>query len=74
MTTFGATNHSVEEWAQIVRSEYEESPGLALTRGQVKRLSGMNPDLCDAVLERLTKHGFLRENGRNMFVRDDGSH
>jgi len=51
-----------------------ESPDLARTRGQVKRLSGMNPDLCDAVLERLTKHGFLRENGRNMFVRDDGSH
>jgi hypothetical protein len=55
-----------------VRGEYDESPGLSLTRGQVRRLWNLDAAVCDAVLEHLTKDGFLRQNSRNMFVRDDG--
>ena len=64
--------HSVEEWARIIRGEYEDSPGLSLTRAQVKRLWSLEPGLCDTVLGVLTASGFLRENPRHMFVRDDG--
>jgi hypothetical protein len=64
-------NISVEEWARIVWGEYDESPGLSLTRPQVRRLWNLEPDLCDAVLEHLTKTGYLRQNARNMYVRDD---
>jgi hypothetical protein len=64
---------SVEEWAQIVRGEYDESPGLSLTRGEVRRWWSMDPAVCDAVLRHLTKSGFLRQNARNMFIRDEGS-
>jgi len=41
--------HSVEEWARIVRGEYEESPGLSLTRAQVRRLWNLEPVACEAV-------------------------
>jgi hypothetical protein len=67
-------NRSVEEWAQIVRGEYEESPGLSLTRAQARRLWNLDPLLCDAVLDHLTRAGFLRENHAAMFVRDTGRH
>jgi hypothetical protein len=63
--------HSVEEWAQIVRGEYEASPGLSLTLPQVRRLWAMDAAVCDAVLDQLTKTGFLRQNPRHMFVRHD---
>ncbi len=63
---------SVEDWAQIVRSEYDERPGLSLTRAQAKRLWSLDAEVCDAVLQRLTRSGFLRQNARQMFVRNDG--
>ena len=62
---------SVDEWARIIRGEYDESPGLSLTRNQAKRLWGLDAETCDAVLERLTKSRYLRENTARMFVRHD---
>jgi hypothetical protein len=65
-------NRSVQEWVQIVRGEYEESPGLSLTCAQARRLWSLDAVLCDAVLERLIETGFLRRDHRAMFVRNDG--
>jgi hypothetical protein len=72
MTVCACREHSVEEWARIIRGEYDESPGLSLTRAQVKRLWNLETDVCDTVLHVLTTSRFLRENPRHMFVRDDG--
>lgn len=66
-------DRSLEAWVEIVRGEYEESPGLCLTRGQVKRLWSLDAELCDAILNCLTTSGFLRQNIRQMFVRHDGA-
>jgi hypothetical protein len=66
-------NGSLEEWVRIVRGEYEESPGLSLTREQAKRLWTFDAELCEAVLNSLMMSGFLRQNCRHMFVRNDGS-
>jgi hypothetical protein len=74
MTTTHVRNRSVEEWAQIVRGEYDESPGLSLTRAQAKRLWSLDVDVCDAVLQRLKASGFLRQNAKEMFIRSDGPH
>ena len=63
---------SVEEWVQIVRGEYTESPGLSLTREQAKRLWSLDAELCEAILNRLMASGFLRQSARHMFVRNDG--
>ncbi len=72
MTCCALHNRTIEDWARIVRGEYEESPGLSLTRAQARLLWTLEAPLCDAVLEQLTKAGFLRENAHSMFVRDDG--
>ena len=65
---------SLEGWIQIVRSEYEESPGLSLTREKATRLWNLDVDLGEAILHRLTTNGFLRQNAKQMFVRNDGDH
>jgi hypothetical protein len=57
MTTVEAT---VADWVQIVRAEFLEFPGLNLTKKQVQRLWGLDPDTCDAVLEALVATRFLR--------------
>ena len=43
-----------------VRGEFNEMPGLRLTREQAARLWGMEPAACDEVLGRLVATSFLR--------------
>ena len=54
---------------QRVRGEYLEMPGLRLTEGQARRLWGMEPALCQAVLEVLVDAGFLTRTRDGAFVR-----
>jgi hypothetical protein len=44
----------------LIRSEYEEMPGLCLTRAQVQRLWLLEPAACDNVLRALVDAGYLR--------------
>lgn len=44
----------------LIRSEYNEMPGLCLTRAQVQRLWLLEPNACDHVLRALVDAGFLR--------------
>lgn len=43
-----------------VRGEFNEMPGLRLTRDQAARLWGLDPPACDEVLNRLVAASFLR--------------
>jgi hypothetical protein len=49
----------VSEWVHIIRAEYLEMPGLALTRRQMERLWGLDGGTCDEALTDLLAHGFL---------------
>jgi hypothetical protein len=42
-----------------LRAEYLEMPGLRLTRYQIQRLCGIDPTLCQAMLDVLVETGFL---------------
>ena len=44
----------------LIRSEYDEMPGLCLTRAQVQRLWLLEPTACDNVLRALVEAGYLR--------------
>jgi hypothetical protein len=44
----------------LIRAEYEEMPGLRLTRAQVQRLWLLEPTACDNVLRALVDAGYLR--------------
>jgi hypothetical protein len=50
----------VSDLVGLIRSEYDEMPGLCLTRAQVQRLWLLEPAACDTVLRALVDAGFLR--------------
>lgn len=57
--------------ATLVRSEYQEMPGLALTEAQVARLWRFDRALALGVLGQLQREGFLRRTVNGMYVRAD---
>lgn len=67
MTT---AEYAVEDWIQLVQSEYREMPGLQLTRPQIKRLWGIEDETCDTLLAELLSSHFLRRTPRDEYVLD----
>jgi hypothetical protein len=55
--------------AELLRMEYAEMPGLALTLRQVQRLCNLSGELSDGALSILTESGFLRKNAQGYYVR-----
>lgn len=52
-----------------LRAEYLEMPGLKLTIEQVQRLCGIDPRMCQPLLDALVKARFLRLNSDGTYVR-----
>jgi hypothetical protein len=50
---------TIDDIVQRLRSEYLEMPGLRLTPEQVQRLCGIEPRVCQAVLDALVNAKFL---------------
>ena len=50
----------VSDLVGLIRAEYDEMPGLCLTRAQAQRLWRLEPDVCDNVLRAMVDAGFLR--------------
>lgn len=65
------TTNNRHDWMQVIRAEYLEVPGLALTKRQAQRLWGLPPDLCDSVLDSMVRTHFLRRTRDDSFVRAD---
>jgi hypothetical protein len=60
---------SIESLARRVLAEFEEMPGLALTRDQASRLFGISQDACHVVLDVLVDSAYLREtNGGTLML------
>jgi hypothetical protein len=64
---------SEQEWAQIIRGEFLEIPGLRLTSEQIQRLWGLHRDVCAAVLEDLLHQRFLQLTAEGHYVRAGSS-
>ena len=62
---------TIADWIQIVRAEYEEMPGLCLTRPQVQRLLGLDARTCETLLEALVQAQVLRRTSDDAYVRAD---
>jgi hypothetical protein len=63
------TDTAVAEWLERVRAEYVEVPGMSLTKPQVRRLWGLDPITCDAVIDALLNSGFLKRTRLDKYVR-----
>jgi len=64
---------AVRDWLQIIQGEYLEMPGLQLTKPQVQRLWGLDPDTCDALLDALERSRFLRRTDHDAYVLADAT-
>ena len=72
--TVDAVETSAADWLQIIRAEFLEVPGLQLTRAQAQRLWGLEPQMCDALLDVLVDIRFLRATPNGRFARVDADY
>ena len=63
------TDDSRLAWGRVIRGEYREMPGLALTLLEAQRLWGLDRDTCHSLLDELTREHFLRRTSRAQYVR-----
>jgi hypothetical protein len=52
-----------------IRAEYLEMPGLRLTREQLQRLCGVEPTICQRVLDTLVETRFLHVKADRTYAR-----
>jgi hypothetical protein len=62
-------DHTTTEWFQLVRADYDEMPGLHLTKPQAQRLWNLETTMCDAVLDALEAARFLRRTRTGAYVK-----
>ena len=63
------TDNTMRDWIARIRAEYLESPGLRLTSAQARRLWGLDPPTCEALLRTLVDAKFLRRTREDTYVR-----
>lgn len=59
---------TLQDMRDRVRAEYLEMPGMRLTMRQVQRLCGLEPALCQTVLDSLVEAKFLCLNADGMYA------
>lgn len=52
-----------------VKAEYNEMPGMCVTRLQAQRLWGLDSATCERVLTTLLERGVVRRTLRGMYVK-----
>jgi len=65
------TQEIAHDWMHLMRAEYLEVPGLALTSRQAQRLWGLDRETCDRLLDAMVAASFLRKTNRATYVRID---
>jgi len=50
----------LQDWLALIEAEYRESPGLSLTKAQARRLWGLDPGTCDALMAASRRHSSSR--------------
>jgi len=55
-------------WLIRIREEYREMPGLSLTQRQIQRLWGLEPHLCELVVESLMAARVVRRTPSGQYV------
>jgi hypothetical protein len=69
-----ADNGRVAQWANLIRAEYQEMPGLCLTKPQMQRLWGFDAFICDVLVDALVLTRVLRRTNTGAFVAFHSAH
>ena len=65
------SREAANDWVELMRAEYLEMPGLALSKPQARRLWGLDGDTCDLLLDEMVNTNFLKKTPQNLHVRVD---
>lgn len=61
--------HPPAHLLRAIRSEFDEMPGMRLTRGQFQRLWHLDDELCDRAILELTGRGYLSRDADGRLCR-----
>ena len=64
----GESNRWFSESVALVRAEYLEMPGLALTKCEMRRLWALDASACDAIVDMLVGSDFLYQRADSSFM------
>ena len=59
---------TIAQWVRRVEMEYQEMPGLSLSKCQMQRLWGLESFECDALVDALVAGRVLRRTIHNTYV------
>ena len=59
---------TIAQWVRRVEMEYQEMPGLSLSKCQMQRLWGLESVECDALVDALVAGRVLRRTIHNTYV------
>jgi hypothetical protein len=59
------------DWVQIIRGEFQEIPGLHLTKAEFQRMWSLDLATCDALLGELVDRHFLKRIHDGTYARAD---
>jgi hypothetical protein len=60
---------ALDDVVRRVKGEYNEMPGMCVTRTQAQRLWGLDSATCELVLTTLLERGVVRRTSRGMYVK-----
>ena len=69
MVAVMSTSAPNEDIIRRICSEYNEMPGMCVTRMQAQRLWGLDSTTCELVLTTLLERGVVRRTARGMYVK-----
>jgi hypothetical protein len=69
-----ALQTSIADWLHIVRGEFQEIPGLRLTKRQAQRMWGLDAVTCEALLDALVSIQFLKQGADGLYARVEVEH
>lgn len=65
---------AVIRWLELIQAEYREMPGLRLKKPQMQRLWGLDPFVCDALVEALVDARVLRRTLDGSYMTQETAH
>ena len=60
---------NVCDWVQLIKSEYDEMPGLHLSKRQAQRLWNLDAPTMDLIFGALEAANFLRRMPNDVYIR-----
>jgi hypothetical protein len=61
-------------WLELIQAEYREMPDLRLSKAQMQRLWGVEPFVCDALVDALVAARVLRRTPNGTYMNHRTAH